>query len=200
MAEPRPVTVLDEIAVESAALVGAGATTVTLLPPATQVVLRLSPERQPEALLRLTGAIGSELALEPNTVRKTADGRRKVLWLGPEEWLVEAPFEEATTLLDELGAAAGPEVTVVDLSANWVRLALCGPDAGEVLSTVCALDLRPRSLRPGACAQTLVARVPVILEPDGEDGFVLRVRPSFSPHLFAWLADAVQTTTRGGTS
>jgi sarcosine oxidase subunit gamma len=114
--------------------------------------------------------------VEPNTVADV--GGRTVLWLGPDEWLVlgatEADFPDA--------AAA------VDVSANRVALELTGDDAAHVLAQGCSLDLD--GLTPGRCAQTLLARTPVIVV-RGPAAWTLLVRPSLAPYLRAWLQDAL---------
>jgi sarcosine oxidase subunit gamma len=46
-------------------------------------------------------------------------------------------------------------------------------------------------VRPGSCAQTLVARANVLLQQmDDAPTYRLFVRPSFAAYLAAWLADA----------
>lgn len=114
---------------------------------------------------------------------------RDVLWLGPDGWLVldgtgaTEPQElvaELTTLL------SGTHHSVVDVSANRTVLELIGDDRLELLSTGCGLDLHPRSWRDGMCAQTLVARVPVILQERGGATRVF-VRPSYADALVGWL-------------
>ena len=127
------------------------------------------------------------LPLEPNTWVGWVG--RDVLWLGPDEWLVlDGPettepgglVAELTTLL------SGTHHSVVDVSANRTVLELAGDDRLERLSTGCGLDLHARSWRDGMCAQTLVARVPVILQqrPGATRVFV---RPSYADYLVGWL-------------
>jgi sarcosine oxidase subunit gamma len=114
---------------------------------------------------------------------------RDVLWLGPDEWLLldgteaNQPGElvaELTTLL------SGTHHSVVDVSANRTVLELTGDDRHELLSMGCGLDLHPRSWRDGMCAQTLVARVPVILQ-ERSDATRMFVRPSYADYLVGWL-------------
>jgi sarcosine oxidase subunit gamma len=114
---------------------------------------------------------------EPNTTAEV--GGATALWLGPDEWLVlgatEADFPDA--------AAA------VDVSANRVAFDLAGDGAAATLAQGCSLDLD--HLRPGSCAQTLLARAQVILyRPDPETWRIL-VRPSFATYLRSWLEDAI---------
>ena len=55
----------------------------------------------------------------------------------------------------------------------------------------CPADFGPgRAFGPGRCAQTMVARAQVILEPRGDDAFRLHVRGSFAVYLAMWLIDA----------
>ncbi|MEX2407149.1 MAG: sarcosine oxidase subunit gamma family protein [Actinomycetota bacterium] len=117
---------------------------------------------------------------------------RDVLWLGPDGWLVldgtvatgpEGLVAELTTLL------SGTHHSVVDVSANRTVLELTGEDRYELLSVGCGVDLHPRSWREGMCTQTLLARVPVILQ-ERSGATRLFVRPSYAGHLVDWLLAA----------
>jgi sarcosine oxidase subunit gamma len=117
--------------------------------------------------------------VEPNTAVEV-DGRL-VLWLGPDEWLVLGATES-----DFPAAAAA-----VDVSANRVAFELTGADAPEILAQGCSLDLDPTVFTPSRCAQTLLARVPVILLRQGEETWLVLPRPSFAPYVRRWLEDAL---------
>jgi sarcosine oxidase subunit gamma len=130
------------------------------------------------------------LPLEPNTW--VAWVGRDVLWLGPDEWLVL----DDTETTDPRGVAAelstllsGTHHSVVNVSASRTVLELRGDDRHELLSTGCGLDLHPRSWRDGMCAQTLLARVPVLLQ-ERLGATRVFVRPSYGEWLLAWLLDA----------
>jgi len=128
------------------------------------------------------------LARETNTW--LVDGDREVLWLGPDEWLVIGPAGTNRAIVDEIEQAlTGVHHSVVDVSAARAVFELTGEDRHEMLSKGCGLDLQPRSWRDGMCAQTLLARVPVILQ---ERDLATRVfvRPSFAGYLVDWLLDA----------
>src|SRR5207253_849436 len=51
-------------------------------------------------------------------------------------------------------------------------------------------EIVPSVLGPGRCAQTLLARVEVILVPVDRQTFRILVRPSFAAYLRAWFRDA----------
>jgi sarcosine oxidase subunit gamma len=126
-----------------------------------------------DALVVVRGAPQPGFPAEPNTT--AVAGGRRVLWLGPDEWLVLGGREA-----DFPGAAAA-----VDVSAGYVCLELEGDGAGDLLAQGCSLDLT--ALPVGACAQTQLARADVIvLRPDAERG-QNHVRPSFAPYVRAWL-------------
>jgi sarcosine oxidase, subunit gamma len=162
-----------------------GAVVLEHVPFLAQVDLRMDP-----------GAAGRApypLPIEPNTAWE--EGPRAALWLGPDEWLVLGPPGTAPDIVAELlEALGGTRRSIVDVSASRLALELSGPDAKEVLSKGCSLDLEPRGgWTTGSCAQTLLARVPVILHERPETTGVL-VRPSFAEYLVDWLIAAAGST------
>lgn len=133
--------------------------------------------------------------LEPNTWSSAGD--REALWLGPDEWLVVGPPGAAPAIVAELEAALdGAHRSVVDVSAGRAAVELRGEGSRDLLSKGCSLDLHPRSWKPGMCAQSLLARVPVILQ-ERADATRVFVRPSFADYLVDWLVDAAGAAGRG---
>lgn len=159
----------------------AGEVVLELVPFLAQVDLRLDPTDADRAPY--------PLPLEPNTAWE--DGPRAALWLGPDEWLILGRPGDGAAIVSELEAAlAGVHYSAVDVGANRVALEISGPRSKEVLSKACSLDLDPRGgWAAGHCAQTLLARVPVILQERADTTGIL-VRPSFADYLVDWLIDA----------
>jgi sarcosine oxidase, subunit gamma len=146
----------------------------------TQVNLRVDQE-----LARHT-TLG--LPLEPNTA--TQRGARASLWLGPDEWLVVGPPWTSAVIITDFEKALGTEHhSVVDVSASRAVLDVRGPARHELLSKGCSLDLGNDRWSQGACAQTLLAGVQVILE-ERLEGTRVFFRPSFGDYLTEWLLDA----------
>jgi sarcosine oxidase subunit gamma len=151
------------------------------------------PARQVGLRLRLpfpAYLAGIPLALTPNRV--AVAGGLRVLWLGPDEWLVVAEGD-APDLLPRLErAVAGRRAAVTDLSSSRAIIELTGAGARDLLAAGCGLDLHPRVFGPGQCAQTLLARVPVILDQlDGAPHYRVLVRRSCVRWLVDWMIDAV---------
>lgn len=150
------------------------------VPLPTQIDLRSDPALAPR--------LPFPMPARPNTF--VAGPPADVLWLGPDEWLLVAEPDTGHNLVSELNAAlAGEHRSVVDVSAGRSVLDLAGSGALELLSKGCGLDLHPRAWGPGDCAQTLLARVPVILQ-QRDDATRVFVRPSFGDYLVDWLLDA----------
>lgn len=152
----------------------------------------------PDAPARL----GVDLPTVPNTWVPVEAGR--AIWLGPDEWLVTSAAETPEELEQRLRTALAPLGGVaVDVSAQRIGLRLTGERVRDVLARGCAVDLHPRVLGRGACAQTtlgLAGVVLLVLSDEGDDYGVL-VRSSFAGHLADWLLDAALefTTTDNGT-
>ncbi|MFF4400616.1 sarcosine oxidase subunit gamma [Streptomyces sp. NPDC001480] len=166
------------------------------LPCLTQLTLRLEPGSA--AASAVESCLGVTL---PGPVRAELSGDVKVLWMGPDEWLLVAPDGERDDLLARLRSAVGDEfATVTDVSAQRTTLALSGHLVREVLAQGCAIDLDPRVTPVGSCPTTLLAQAPVTLVVRGEaaSGVWLLVRSSFASYLAAWLVDAC-TEYRGST-
>ncbi|MEJ8653509.1 sarcosine oxidase subunit gamma family protein [Streptomyces sp. MS1.AVA.3] len=132
----------------------------------------------------------------PGPLRADMSGDIKVLWLGPDEWLLVAPEGRQDDLLAQLRSAIGDEfATVTDVSAQRTTLALSGHLVRTVLAQGCAIDLDPRVTPVGSCLTTLLAQAPITLVVRGEPGDTasdvwLLVRSSFASYLATWLVDA----------
>jgi sarcosine oxidase subunit gamma len=116
----------------------------------------------------------------------------RVIWLGPDEWLVTSPFRTPHELESGLRAAVDGRGAVVDVSAQRTTLRLTGADARDVLAGGCPVDLHPRAFGRGAAVQTMLGLTGVVLVALDDTGtaYQLLVRASFAQYLAAWLLDA----------
>jgi sarcosine oxidase subunit gamma len=146
----------------------------------------------PGLLETITGVLGVALPTEPNKVA----GSRSLaaLWLGPFEWLVAADETLAAGLVERLERTLPRgDVTLVDVSAARTTIEISGRHARPLLEAGCSIDLHPHSFGGGACAQTYLGRVNVILwQVTDEPRYRLLVRPSVAHHLAVWLIDAIE--------
>jgi sarcosine oxidase subunit gamma len=135
---------------------------------------------------------GVPLPMQPNRVASMREVR--TLWLGPDEWLVTAPASAAPDLLGRLTRAlAGRHASVTDLSASRAIIEIAGTHARTLLEKGCGLDLHPRAFGPGQCAQTVFAKLPVIIDQlAAAPLYRLFVRQSAARWLAEWLIDSAQ--------
>jgi sarcosine oxidase, subunit gamma len=150
---------------------------------AQQVSLRLRPPF-PAYLA------GIALPLAPNRVATT--GTSRALWLGPDEWLIVTEVETSGMLQRLERATVGRRAAISDLSSSRIVVEVAGSGARYLLAAGCGLDLHPRAFGPGQCAQTLLARVPVILDQLDAPRYRVLVRRSYAHWLVEWLIDAAE--------
>ncbi|GAA3731620.1 sarcosine oxidase subunit gamma [Spinactinospora alkalitolerans] len=195
--ESAPVTPL---AGHAARFAGLGAATGSALrvaeqPVRTQLTVRADPGGP--AAAAIGRVLGSALPTAATTAVRTGD--RRVLWLGPDEWLVTAPLEQRLRLEADLRAAADgladDWACVVDASGQHAVLSIAGPLARDLLAKGCAIDLHPRAFGPGRCARTWLARAQAVILNDAENAgdepaYTVLVRSSYARYLADWLLDA----------
>jgi sarcosine oxidase, subunit gamma len=177
----------DRVAALSAA--SGGELSVREVPFVTQINFRADP-KDANVIQRLAEALGFALPVLPNTV--AAEGDRRALWLGPDEWLLVGPDGQREALEQALrNGLNGAFGSIVDVSANRTVLEIGGSRARELLAGGIPIDLDVRSFGPGSCAQTLMAKAQVIIERISEDPvFHLYLRSSFAPYVAEWILDA----------
>ncbi len=154
-----------------------------------KINVRGNPEAE-EFLAAVKGVLGFELPLEANTV--TGKGDLKALWLGPDEWLVTTPPEQDQPLLGKLrDRLASVHSAVTDVGDGRFTITLSGRRAPDLLAKGCGLDLHPRVFGPGRCAQSLLARVPVLIhQTDDAPSYDITVNRNVAVYLWQWLLDA----------
>lgn len=136
------------------------------------------------------GVLGVAPPIVSNSVTETQGCT--VFWLGPDEWLIVVGGDRPPAVERDLRAAlARQRYAVTELSGGQTVVALHGAHVRDVLAKGCPLDLHPRVFAVGRCAQTHLAKAPILLRRvDGDSAFELVVRRSFADYLWLWLEDA----------
>jgi len=133
---------------------------------------------------------GLALPLQANTA--TVGAGRTLLWLGPDEWMLQCEAGRAAGIEQALRAAlVGQHFSVVEVGHGFTTLSVQGPGAGALLSRGCPLDFHPRAFQAGQMAQTHIARAnAIVLCHQAGTDYALTVRRSFADYLFRWLSAA----------
>jgi sarcosine oxidase subunit gamma len=146
--------------------------------------------RDPRFAAAVGGVLGCGLPLVANTVREAAGNT--MYWLGPDEWLIVTAGERKAAVESELRTAlADLFAAVADLSGGQTVVLLRGRAIRDVLAKGCPLDLNPRAFGVARCAQSHLAKAPILLrQVDDEPTFEIVVRRSFADYFWLWLEDA----------
>ena len=103
------------------------------------------------------------LPIKPNTY--TNNGKIKILWLGPNEWLVvdENPNENNELISKLENINNREESSITDISENRTVIRIAGKKLFTLLSKFLVLDLDQNLPNESSVAQTLFVKVPIIL-------------------------------------
>lgn len=141
----------------------------------------------------LSEAVLAELSLHaPPPRAATVNEALALMWLGPNEWLLELPSERVATTLQRLNARlAGASTAVTDLSESFAGLELEGEHAVDVLMSGCSLDLRPEAFGTGSVARTAVASISTVVRKTGDSTWRLLLDRSEAAYFSSWLQESV---------
>jgi sarcosine oxidase subunit gamma len=138
------------------------------------------------AVAAASDAFGIELP--PTSCRFIARGLRSALWLGPDEWLLQAVGEAPEELFAHLeGSLAGHPHALVDVSHRSVAFSVSGPKSEYLLNHGCPLDLSSARFPVGMCTRTLIGKAPVVLSRQDVSTFHVDVWRSFAPYVWQLL-------------
>ena len=135
------------------------------LPFVKKINLRLDPNDK-DCVSSCSKILGTMLPTKANTYSTNAINE-KVIWLGPNEWLIVSDDDDAfLKLLNEIGDL---EASLTDVSENRTIIRISG-DVNVLLSKFLVLDLEKNLSIDSSCAQTLFVKVPVLLVRNHYDG------------------------------
>ena len=102
------------------------------------------------------------LPIEPNV--RVANNNINIIWLSPNEWLIETPKAEIQNVLTLLKSTLNPEKTAItDVSFNRTVLRLEGNDVFTLLSKYLVINLKEVLQTNYSVAQTIFIKIPVLL-------------------------------------
>lgn len=76
------------------------------------------------------------------------------IWLGAEQWMVEAPFASHEDIVAVLKPLFGEAASITEQTDAWVRFDLAAPDLPAMFERLCGYDLR--QTRPGSATRTVI--------------------------------------------
>ena len=120
----------------------------------------------------------------------TTAGKRHVVWLGPDEFLILCEAGKDEELTSALQLTFGDQHSAVsNISDALAAFHLKGANVRQALAKGCALDLHPQ-FSSGDAAQTLLSHATVAIIALAENEFIVICHTSFASYLHDWLCDA----------
>jgi len=125
----------------------------------------------------------------PNTL--TRDGDVALCFTGPNRWLLRAPLNRENDLNAALRPTdAPPKISIVRVSDTLTFFRITGPDAAEIISIGCPLDIHPNAFGPDAVSYTeFFGLKALVLRTEG--GFDCAVEQSFGDMIDDYLSSAM---------
>ena len=134
------------------------------LPFVKKINLRLDPNDK-ICVSSCSKILDTVLPTKANTYSKNTINE-KIIWLGPDEWLIVSDDDVFLKLLNKIGNL---EASVTDVSENRTIIRISGRDVNVLLSKFLVLDLEKNLSTDLSCAQTLFVKVPILLVRNNSD-------------------------------
>ena len=76
------------------------------------------------------------------------------IWLGEQQWMIEAPFETHEDIAAILKPIFGDAASITEQTDAWVRFDVVAPDLAALFERLCNYDLRSKA--PGSATRTVI--------------------------------------------
>ena len=159
---------------------GTGPVSLTVQPEAARFNLRID--------LGHVAAASNAFGLTLPTVigQGAANGSRRALCLGPDEWVLSAAGTDSAAIRAAFaGRYADLPHSLVEISDREIAVTLEGPEATTLLAVGCPADVAGFDVSTGS--RTIFDGVQVVLYRDALDRFTMEVWRSFLPHVLGLL-------------
>ena len=108
------------------------------------------------------------LPIEPNV--KVTNNNVSIIWLSPNEWLIETPIVETQKILTLLKSSLNPQKTAItDVTFNKTVLRLEGDHVFTLLSKYLVINLEEVLKTNYSVAQTIFIKIPILLIRNNSD-------------------------------
>ena len=144
-------------------------------------------------IIKIEKILDTLLPIKPNTI--TNNNKLKVIWLGPNEWLIEIykiqDFEKI--LVDLKDGLNSYDTAVTDVTENRTILRLNGTHLFKLLSKFMVLDLDKILNKELSVAQTIFIKVPILIirnhKKNEEQNIFLHTNRSHAQYIIDLLID-----------
>ena len=127
-----------------------------------------------EFMKNIGSALDLVLPIEPNV--KVTNNNISIIWLSPNEWLIESPKSETQKVLKLLKSTLNPQKTAItDVSFNRTVLRLEGDKVFTLLSKYLVINLEEVLKKNYSVAQTIFIKIPVLIIRNNDEGNTISI-------------------------
>lgn len=127
------------------------------------VVARLGKESQTRTALKK--AIG----ITAPDVGYVATKTLTAFWVGPDQWMIEAPFETHEDLAAQLKTLAKHNASITEQTDAWARFDVSGENVLSVMELLC--NLNTRTMKPDQVSRSAIHHLGCFVRCIGTDHF-----------------------------
>ena len=132
------------------------------------------------------------LPIEPNV--KVSNNNVSIIWLSPNEWLIETYKTETQKVLTILKSALNPQKTAItDVSFNRMVLRLEGDHVFTLLSKYLVINLEEVLKTNYSVAQTIFIKIPILLIRNNKENDIssidIHLNRSHAKYVYGLLID-----------
>ena len=145
-----------------------------------------------EFMKKIGSVLDLVLPIEPNV--RIFNNNLNIMWLGPNEWLVETPENEKDKIISLLESKLNPQKTAITyVSFNRTVLRLEGRKVFVLLSKFLVANLEKILKSNYSVAQTIFIKIPVLFVRNNKDNqnisLDLHLNRSHSKYVYELLVD-----------
>ena len=132
------------------------------------------------------------LPVEPNV--RVSNNNINIIWLSPNEWLIETPETDTKKILNLLKSSINHQKTAVtDVSFNRTVLRLEGKDVLTLLSKYLVINIEEVLKKNYSVAQTIFIKIPILLIRNNSDDQItsidIHLNRSHAKYVYELLVD-----------
>jgi len=132
------------------------------------------------------------LPVEPNV--RVFNNNINIIWLSPNEWLIETPEDETQKILSSLKSSLNPQITAItDVSFNKTILRIEGNDVLILLSKYLVINLEDVLKKNYSVAQTIFVKIPILIVRNNSDQQItsidIHLNRSHAKYVYELLVD-----------
>lgn len=81
----------------------------------------------------------------PTPGKWVAHAHLNAMWIGPDQWLVQAPYDTHELLATQIKMAVGDSASVTEQTDGWCQFEVSGSCCADVFERLCNIDIRAMS-------------------------------------------------------